>query len=232
MTPPPQETLVLIGGSGPQGRGLALRFALAGIKVYLGSRSAERGQETAANLNQILTQFERPFRALEGGENEILCHQASQLWLVLPFEQAAANLRKLTPKLDKNAVVVDVTVPLEFHPTGVRYAPPAQGSGSQYLRQRAMPNHLPLCGAAKTIPAHVLENIQMDLNCDSFVYGDNKEARLRVRSVLAKITGLRPLDAGGLAFAPVVEGMTALLIRLNRLHKSRSGCFYIQGLGK
>lgn len=221
----------IIGGTGPQGRGLAMRFALTGLSVIVGSRQDEKAKQIAAGLNQELEAHGQPFHIIEGLENGAMTRKADYVFLTVPFENAERTVEGLREDFQPGAVLVDVTVPLVFGKGDVQLEVPPEGSASRQLR-KILPEAIPLCGAGKTLPAHVLEDISMPMNCDTFVYGDQKEAKQGVMEVLARIPGLRPLDVGGLSAAVTVEGMTALLIRLNKRHKSRLGRFGVVGLGE
>jgi hypothetical protein len=226
-----EPTLGIIGGTGPQGRGLAMRFALAGLPVVVGSRQDERAREIAAGLNAELETHRRgPFTPIEGAENGAMVARVDFVFLTVPFENAAATLEGVREHFRPGAVFVDVTVPLEFGKGDVQVIVPPEGSGSRHLRA-LLPAGVPFCGACKTLPAHVLEDVGMAMDCDTFVFGDEREAKEHLKALLARIPGLRPLDVGGLSAAATVEGMTALLIRINRRFKSREGRFHVRGLG-
>jgi 8-hydroxy-5-deazaflavin:NADPH oxidoreductase len=227
-----QPSVGIIGGTGPQGRGLAMRFALAGLPVVVGSRQDERAREIAAGLNAEL-EAHRPggFTPIEGAENGAMVGRVDFVFLTVPYENAAATLTGLRERFRPGAVFVDVTVPLQFGKGDVQVQVPPEGSGSRALRA-ILPAAIPFCGACKTLPAHVLEDVRLALECDTFVFGDDREARERLRGLLGRIPGLRPLDVGGLSAAATLEGMTALLIRINRRTKSREGRFRVLGLGE
>ena len=225
-----QTTVGIIGGTGPQGRGLAMRLALAGVPVVVGSRQAERGQEIAAELNrEIEANRPGPHPPIVGAENGAMVGRVDFVFLTVPYENAAATLQGLRERFRPGAVFVDVTVPLQFGKGDVQVLVPPEGSGSRALRA-LLPDSVAFCGACKTLPAHVLEDIRQPMDCDTFVFGDDKAARERLRDLLARIPGLRPLDVGGLSAAATLEGMTALLIRINRRYKSREGRFRVLGL--
>ncbi len=226
-----QATVGIIGGTGPQGRGLAMRLALAGVPVVVGSRQAERGQEIAAELNRELAAHGGAHLPIAGAENGAMVGRVDFVFLTVPYENAAATLQGLRERFRPGAVFVDVTVPLQFGKGDVQVVVPPEGSGSRALRA-LLPDGVPFCGACKTLPAHVLEDIRQPLECDTFVFGDDKAARERLRDLLARIPGLRPLEVGGLSAAATLEGMTALLIRINRRYKSRAGRFRVLGLGE
>lgn len=227
-----EPTLGIIGGTGPQGRGLAMRFALAGLPVVVGSRQDERARDIAAGLNGEL-EAHRPggYTPIEGAENGAMVGRADFVFLTVPYENAGTTVQGLAERFRPGAVFVDVTVPLQFGKGDVQLIVPPEGSGSRALRA-LLPESVPFCGACKTLPAHVLETIALEMTCDTFVFGDNREAKGRLIEVLAHIPTLRPLDVGGLSAAATVEGMTALLIRINRRYKSREGRFHVRGLGE
>ena len=224
-----QDQVGIIGGTGPQGKGLALRLALAGVPVWVGSRQRERGEEIAASLNAQLEARGGAHRPIQGADNATMVGNCPMVLLTVPFENAADTLRGLLPHMRPDAVLVDVTVPLAFGKGDVQVVVPPEGSGARHLRA-ILPEGMALCGAGKTLPAHVLEDLDIAMNCDTFVCGDSKEAKERLMATLARIPGLRPLDVGGLSAAATLEGMTALLIRLNRRMKSREGRFQVTGL--
>lgn len=224
-------TIGIIGGTGPQGRGLAMRFALTGLPVLVGSRQDEKARDIATGLNGELEKHGQPFHAIVGLENSAMAGQADFVFLTVPFENAERTLQGLAGAFRGGAVFVDVTVPLLFGKGDVQLEVPPEGSASRQLR-KILPADIPLCGAGKTLPAHVLEDISIKMDCDTFVFGDDKTAKGNLSALLARIPGLRPLDVGGLSAAVTVEGMTALLIRLNRRYKSQLGRFGVVGLGE
>ena len=220
----------IIGGTGPQGRGLAMRFALAGFTVIVGSRQTGRAEEIAAGLNGEMSERGlQPEVPIVGMENGNMVSEAELVFLTVPFEHAELTLAGLVSRFWKGSVLVDVTVPLAFGKGDVQLITPLAGSGSKQLRS-ILPSSIPLCGAGKTLPAHVLEELSLPMDCDTFVFGDDKAAKERLKRALERIPGLTPMDVGGLSAAATVEGMTALLIRLNRRHKSREGRFRVTGL--
>lgn len=224
-------TIGVIGGTGPQGRGLAMRFAMAGLPVLVGSRQAERGRDIADGLNRELEKHgPAGFTPIEGDANGSMVERAELVFLTVPFEHAAATVEGIRSRFRGGAVFVDVTVPLLFGKGDAQVVVPPEGSGSRHLRA-ILPRSVPFCAACKTLPAHVLEDIRLPLDCDTFVFGDDREAKERLKGALSRIPGLRPLDVGGLSAAATVEGMTALLVRLNRRYKSRHGRFHVMGLG-
>ncbi|MDH4246897.1 MAG: NADPH-dependent F420 reductase [Deltaproteobacteria bacterium] len=228
MTP---RRIGIIGGTGPQGRGLALRLALAGHTVRVGSRDAVRGRESAQALTaRVREAGAAKSCAIAGGDNAQAVMDAEIVMLTVPYEGAVEMVAALAAQIPTDAVFVDVTVPLVFGQGDVRPLVPPEGSGSQALRA-VLPASIPLCGACKTLPAHLLEELGEPLACNTFVFGDRKEAKALLMDALNGMGGLQCLDVGGLSAAATVEGMTALLIRINRRYKSRHGRFSVLGLG-
>ncbi len=214
----------IIGGTGEEGRGLALRFAKAGAQVTIGSRTSERASEAAAELNQFLGS-----EKIAHGTNEEAVKEAEFVLLTVPFDYAAATLQSLKVYLRPNAIIIDITVPVSFEQGRVRYVEPPEGSASEHLN-RMLSDVNPLVAAFKTEPAHMLVDPQATLDCDTFVASDSKEAKARVMEAIAHIEGLRPVDAGLLYHARCLERMTVMLIGINRRNKIKTGRFKMLGL--
>jgi 8-hydroxy-5-deazaflavin:NADPH oxidoreductase len=214
----------IIGGTGEEGRGLALRWAMAGARVTIGSRSSQRAEEAAGELNQLLGGEKIAY-----GSNEAAVAEAEFILLTVPFEHAASTLTSLKDGFRAGAVVIDITVPVSFEQGRVRYLEPAEGSASEHLKA-LLPEQIPLVAAFKTEPAHMLLDPAAVLDCDTFVASDDKEARARVIEAIAFIAGLRAVDAGLLYSARCLERMTILLIGINRRNKIKTGRFRILGL--
>lgn len=214
----------IIGGTGEEGRGLALRFAKAGAQVTIGSRTIEKAEEAAAELNRLLGA-----NTVKAATNQDATRDAEFVLLTVPFTHAAATLETVRESLRADAVIVDITVPVAFEQGRVRYIEPPEGSASEHLKAR-LPEHLPLVAAFKTEPAHMLVDPQATLDCDTFVAGDSKEAKARVMDAIRQIEGLRPVDAGTLYSARCLERMTVMLIGINRRHKIKDGRFRLLGL--
>lgn len=225
-------TIGFISGTGPQGRGLAMRLALAGLRVRVGSRNAERAQGAADELNRLMEAFAgaEAFAPIGGGDNHQVVAGSDLVLLTVPFEHAAATLEAYRNDFRDDAVFVDVTVPLVFGKGDPQVEIPPEGSGSRHLRA-ILPARIPFTGAFKTLPAHVLEELETPLDCDTFVFGDDKGAKQRLMEVVAAVPGLRPVDVGGISAAATLEGMTALAIRINRRMKSKSARYRVVGTG-
>lgn len=221
MSSPPQ--LGFLGGTGIEGKGLALRFARAGAPVTIGSRSQERAQQKAAEYNAELGQ-----ELIRGEENGAMLAQSEIVFLTTPFSQAVNAVETYRDAFRVGAILVDVTVPVKTKQTpGPGDLP--EGSGSQHLAAR-LPENFPLVAAFKTVPAHILAELDTQLDCDVFVCGNHDDAKQRVLELVKLIPDLRPVDAGRLSAAATLERMTALAIGLNRRYKRLGARFHIVGL--
>jgi len=216
-------TIGLLGGTGPEGRGLALRWARAGARVVVGSRAADRARETAEQLNKIIGSNQ-----IGHGDNRRAA-QSDFVLLSVPFQHAVSTMEAVQDEMRAGSLLIDATVPVSFENGRARYLEPPEGSASEHLRARLRAD-IALVGAFKTIPAHSMEALDEALDCDEFVIGDTREARARVIEAMKSIQGLRPVDAGGLESASTVERMTVLAIGINRRYKIKTARFTVVGL--
>ena len=216
--------LGILGGTGRQGTGLGLRLAKAGFAVAIGSRSAEKGRKKALELSAQLGSG-----SFTGDENALVIASSGLVFLTAPFQDAAGLIQRHSEDFGDGAVLVDVTVPLTFGAGSVELLKLEEGSGSELL-VKYLPKGVSLVAAFKTISANVLANLKVSLDCDVFVCGDSRGARMRVMEVAARITGLRAIDAGPLRQARVLERMTALAIDINRCYGIDSSRYRMVGL--
>jgi NADPH-dependent F420 reductase len=220
-------TVGLIGGTGEEGRGLALRWAIAGARVSIGSRVLDRARSVAEELNQLLDSRAAP--RIGYGENRDVITRSRLALLTVPFAHAASTVEAHSKDFHKDSILVDITVPVSFEQGRVRYVELPEGSASEHLRAR-LPENIPLIAAFKTEPAHLLAEIADRLDCDSFVAGDSREAKSTVIEAIGFIDGLRPVDAGMLYSARTLERMTVLAIGINRRNKIKTARYRIIGL--
>jgi hypothetical protein len=212
-----------------------MRLALTRVLVRIGSRQGQRAKDVAAELNTLMRSAapglanDTTFRWIEGGDNAEVAGASDIVMLTVPYESADQTLAGLQGAFRKGQIFVDVTVPLDFGKGDVQLITPPEGSGSKHLRT-LVPEFVPFVGAGKTLPAQVLEQLDMPLDCNAFVFSDDKAAKAAVMDLFGRIPALRPLDAGGMSAAATVEGMTVLLIRINRKQQSHGGRFRVTGL--
>ena len=210
--------IAVLGGTGPEGFGLALRWAKAGETVIIGSRDAQRAQDAADKIKQRI-----PGANVSGADNTAACDIADLLVLTIPFEGHAALLKQLKPAIRPGSIVIDTTVPLAASVGGraTRTLGVWQGSAAQETAE-LVPKGISVVAAFHNVGAELL-NADGPVDCDVIVCSDDPNASQIVRNLAKKIPGVRALDGGKLENARIVEQITALLIGLNIRHKGHSG---------
>jgi len=206
----------LIGGTGPEGRGLALRIALAGEKVFIGSRSQERGRQIAQELGQVAPSASH---FISGGTNEEAASQADLVLITTPYEGQKETLEALRPKL-AGKIVVSAIVPMAFERGRVWAIAVPEGSAA--LQAKSLLPEATVVAAFQNLSAGDLLVPDKAVDCDVIVCADNAEARQAVMALAEKIRGVRAINGGGLANARYVEEMTVLLVSINRIYKIHS----------
>ncbi|KIC23743.1 MULTISPECIES: NADPH-dependent F420 reductase [unclassified Leisingera] len=201
--------IAIIGGTGPQGQGLALRFARAGINVALGSRDGERSAGIAAELMAKL-----PAGAAEitGLGNEAATAAADEMViLAVPFSAHNATLKALKPGL-AGKILVDIVVPLkEGDPKKVEMPP--EGSATE-AAQALLGDEIPVIGALHNVSATTLNNLDWPINCDILVCGNSLPARKKVMELVGALD-VQAYNAGDAEAARCIEAITPILIRQN-----------------
>lgn len=203
----------MIGGTGPQGQGLALRLATAGYEVVIGSRTLEKAQRIAKELNDKLS-----INTITGMANNDVILASDIVFLTIPYDTVQATLEPLVATIrEQTRIFIDVTVPMKYEKgKGMIFDTPAQGSMAKYISE--VLNPVPVVGAFKTISAQALLEIEKPLNRDTFVYG-SKESRKEIMSLIEKIETLRPIDAGPLREGETIERLVPFLINVNKRYK-------------
>ena len=215
-----KPTLAILGGTGKEGPGLALRWAHAGYKVIIGSRQAEKAETTAAELNEQLG-----IDSIEGMQNADAAQAADVSVLTVVQSAHQAALESVKDAL-QGKVLVDATARVEFRsPT-----PPAPPSAGR-IAQDILGDGVRVVAAFQNVPATALKkNLGQPVHTDVLVCADDVEAGELVVE-LAEAGGMTAYYAGGLDNAIVVEGLTALLISMNK-HYSGHGTVQITGVEK
>jgi 8-hydroxy-5-deazaflavin:NADPH oxidoreductase len=220
------ETVAIIGGTGPEGRGLALRWAKAGVRVIIGSRDENRAriaaQEVCASLGSG--------SVVEGMENAAATEATDVVVLAVPFEGQARTMKHLRESFRPGAVLISTVVPLAvgIGDRGTRTLGVWQGSAAQQAAELAPPG-VSVAAAFQNVSAALL-NSGVDVDCDVIVCADEVKARDVASALARKIPGVRALDGGRLENARIVEQLTALLITLNLRHKARMAGIRITGI--
>jgi NADPH-dependent F420 reductase len=225
-TPPDENAIAILGGTGDQGLGLALRFAKAGRPVVIGSRKADRALTAAEEVKQQV-----PGADVQGFENAEATSRAAIVILSVPFEHTAGTVKTVKDALAPGQIVVSMGVPLA---TAVGDGPLRtvgvwQGSCAEMVAS-LLPKEVPTISAFQNVPAHRLQHLADPVECDVIVSGA-KAPRERVMALCDLIPGIRAINGGPLANARYVEEWTALLIGLNIRYKVPEGMgFRLTGL--
>ncbi|HEY8461863.1 MAG TPA: NADPH-dependent F420 reductase [Blastocatellia bacterium] len=222
------QRIAIIGGTGDQGKGLALRWARAGFEIIIGSRDRDRARTASAEMRAALAALGDGVVPddikLDGATNADAAANASIIALTIPFAAQISTLKEIREKIRTGALIIDVTVPLEPAVGGkpTRVLGVWAGSAAEQCRELA-PEGAQVVSAFQNAGAEALAALDRDVECDIIVCGDDKEAKQRVRPLVAAIPGCRYIDGGPLANSRVVEAMTALLIGFNIRYKTHTG---------
>jgi NADPH-dependent F420 reductase len=221
------KQVAIIGGTGDQGKGLALRWARAGFEILIGSRDADRAKAAAAELRETLGGA----AAIDGAANADAAGAAPIVVLTVPFAAQIATMKDIAGRLAPASLLVDVTVPLEPAVGGkpTRMLGVWAGSAAEQCAELA-PAGVQVVSAFHNVGAEALADLTHDVECDILVCGNDKASKERVRPLVEAIAGCRHVDGGPLANSRTVEAMTALLIGINIRHKAHCG-LRITGFG-
>ena len=205
----------ILGGTGPLGRGLALRLAATGTSVVLGSRDPERAAVMAA---EVVAAWPGETLAIDGAGNAAAA-AADVVVMATPWEAAVPTMRDIAEHV-AGKVVICVANALVREGREMLAVIPPRGSVAACVAA-ALPQAL-VAAAGHHLPAHVLEDLDRALVSDVLVCSDHAEATAATMDLMGRIGGLRPLDAGGLAAASAIEAFTAVLVGLNIRYKAQS----------
>ncbi|MCE2465616.1 MAG: NADPH-dependent F420 reductase [Dehalococcoidia bacterium] len=206
--------LAFLGGTGPEGKGLALRFAMAGEEVVIGSRDAGRAREAAESLLELA-----PGSAISGDVNEAAA-AASIIFVTVPYEGQRTLLENLAPML-AGKLVVTAVAPMSFvRGRGAVALEVDDGSAAQEAQNILSESQV--VASFQNISAVKLMDPAVEMEGDVVVCSDHGEAREQVIGLVSKIPKLRGVDGGALSNARYVEQLTTLLVNINRIHKTQS----------
>jgi 8-hydroxy-5-deazaflavin:NADPH oxidoreductase len=221
-----KQTVAIIGGTGALGFGLAVRWAIAGVPIVIGSRDADRAEDVA----------KRVVERAGGGDvtglvNEDAAGRASTVLLAVPFRAQAENLNNLRNALQPQTTLIDATVPLAAAVGGraTRTLGVWQGSAAQQAAEMA-PRGVTIVSAFHTVSAAALADTERELDEDILIAGDDRKIKDGVGELVRRIPGLRPVDCGDLEMARILEQQTALLISVNARHKIKHSGIRLTGL--
>ena len=214
-----KPVIAILGGTGKEGPGLALRWAYAGYPVFIGSRQAEKAQKTAAELNARLG-----IDTIQGLENGAAARAADICVLTVPFAAHESTLQALKEDL-AGKILVDATARVDFRDP-LPPAPPA----AAVIGQEILGPQVRVVAAFQNVPASALrKNLDQRLDADVLVCADDFEAAQEVLR-LAQALQLEAYYAGRLANAVVVEGLTSILISLNKSYGIHSAAIRVSGV--
>lgn len=215
----PVRPIAIIGGTGPAGMGLALRWVRAGETVIVGSREENRAIQAAASIKARVGNDAR----ISGMENSAACAAADILMLTVPFAGQASLIKRLKPSITPGSILIDATVPLAAEVGGraSRTLGVWQGSAAEQAAE-LVPKEVSVVAAFHNVSAELMGG-DHPLDCDVIVCGDDPDAAQLTRELAAKIPGIRAIDGGKLENARIIEQITALLIGLNMRHKGHAG---------
>lgn len=223
---PDSEAVAILGGTGDQGLGLALRFAKSGRRVVIGSRKVERAVAAAEEVRAQVPRAE-----VVGLENAEATTKAQIVILSVPFEHTAGTVKAVREVLRPGQIVVSMAVPLAtaIGDGAARTVGVWQGSAAELVAD-LVPEGVAVVSAFQNVSAHRLQRLAEPVECDVIVSGE-KGPRQAVMALCGLVSGLRAVDGGLLGNARIVEAMTALLIGLNIRYKVPEGLgFRLTGL--
>jgi NADPH-dependent F420 reductase len=212
------DAIAILGGTGDQGLGLALRFAKAGRPVVIGSRKPERAVAAAEEVIAAV-----PGATVSGYGNEEATTRAGIVILSVPFEHTAGTVKSIKDSLREGQILVSMAVPLAaaVGDGAVLTLGIWQGSCAELVKS-LVPKGVTVVSSFQNVSAHRLRDLEREVDCDIVVSGP-KDARDAVIALCGLIPGLRGLNGGGLSNARIVEEMTALMIGINIRYKLPEG---------
>ena len=218
-----KETIGIIGGTGQEGQGLALRFGMAGFPILIGSRTVDKGNKAVEKLLTL-----EPRLSICTKDNLSVSKQADIVIISVPFDAHKDTLEPLAVLL-AGKIVINVVVPLKFH-KGIAF-PLHLEEGSAAVQSQILLPESKIVGAFHNVSSHHLMKPSYSVDCDVIVCSDDKDAKAKVCQLAEQIEGIKAIDGGPLANAQFSEQLTALLININKIHRS-SAMIRLTGLPK
>jgi NADPH-dependent F420 reductase len=223
-----QQVVAVVGGTGAEGSGLALRFAKAGLRVLIGSRNLGKAQTAAKEIAAQAATDE-----VTGHTNSDAVSKAAIVILTVPLSAQVETLKSIRTNFQSGAILVDATVPLEIAIGGrvSRTITLWDGSAAQQAARLAPPG-VAVVSTFHLLGAEALKGLNHPIDCDALICGDSADAKATVSQIAEKIPDVRAIDAGPLENARYLETSAALLIALNLKHKVSHSGLRITGLGR
>ncbi len=214
-------TIAVLGGTGKEGSGLAMRWALNGYRVIIGSRDANKAMERAGEMN---TQLGVDY--LVGMENSEAAAQAHVIVLSVPYSAHNDTLEAVKDQLH-GKVLVDLCVPLQPPDVRLVYVPP--GKSAALEARELLGDSVHIVAAFHNVSASKLKDPNGDIDCDVLVCGDDADAKADVMR-LVEAAGMRGVDAGPLANAVAAEALTPVLLHINKTYGVKGAGIRITGI--
>jgi 8-hydroxy-5-deazaflavin:NADPH oxidoreductase len=217
----------VIGGTGDEGYGLALRWAKHGLEVIVGSRDPEKAKAAASKIQNLVGKDSR----VSGLVNTEAANRADIVVVTVPFTALIDTIKSIKPSLRSGQIVVNVTVPLETTVGGsaTRTIDVWDGSAGE-LASRLLPKEVRLVSAFNNVSAEMLNDLTKNVDCDVLICGGDADAKRTVIDLAKAIPGARGIDAGPIENSRTVEQLTALLVSLNIRHGVKSAGLRITGV--
>lgn len=219
--------VAIVGGTGDEGFGLALRLAKAGVGAVIGSRSEERGTEAAVKANERVGDVAVRVR---GTSNERAVADADVILVTVPFAGQAEIYKSIRDAIPSNAVVCDATSPLAsaIGRPAWQVLTPWEGSAAE-LANAILRKGTRLVSGFQTVSADALQDLERPMEGDVLLCGGDTDAKAKVGELVELIPSLRWVDAGPLSMARVVERLTAVLVSVNRAYGIKQSGFALTG---
>lgn len=223
--------IAVLGGTGDQGLGLAMRYAKNGENVIIGSRKVEKAENTITEIENLLN--EKNIKNLEGLSNTDATIAADILILTVPLQAQKATLDSIKDHVD-GKILIDATSPLSSNIDGspTEFIEVWDGSAAERTVNILKGKNVAVFSAYSNISSSSLMNHEQDIDCDCFVCGDDDEAKLKVIDLVNKLPGVNAIDCGPLSRSRITEKITPLLIGLNIKNKTHYAGIRITGLDK
>lgn len=208
-----EQTIAIVGGTGPEGIGLGSRFAHAGAKVRIGSRSLERAQAAGLQIAGVANTG-----SVEGRSNTAAASEAGIVVLTVPADAQVETLESIRAHLKPGTILVDATVRLKA------------AENSAQIAAEHVPEGVVVASAFHTLGAELLNHLDDSIDSDVLICSDSDAAKAATADLVRLLKGARPVDAGGLKNSRLIENMVQLLIALNRRNKVKHAGIRITGL--
>ncbi len=214
-------TVAVLGGTGKEGSGLAMRWAINGYRVIIGSRDAEKAVAKAAEMNAELGGD-----YLVGMGNPEAAAQAELVVISVPYTAQRSTLESVLDQI-RGKIVIDVTVPLQ--PPAVRTVHVPEGHAAALEAKALLGDSVRLVSAFQNVSAEKLKNPDQEVDCDVLVCSDDADAKADVIR-LVEAAGMRGIDAGPLANAVAAESLTPVLLYINKKYGVKGSGIRITGI--